>query len=282
MRGQIPAWVVEQAVTRALREDIGAGDITTDAIVEAEARCRAEIIAKAEGVIAGLALARATFAALDPGLAFECAVSDGDRVKVGTAVARLAGRTAAILTGERTALNFLQRMSGIATATARYVEAVKGTNAVICDTRKTAPGLRELDKYAVRAGGGRNHRVGLYDGVLIKDNHIRAAGGVAEAVKRARRAAHHLVRIEAEVQSLDQIPEAIGAGAEALLLDNMSAADVARAVEMIAGRCQIEASGGVTLESVRALAECGVDYISVGALTHSAVALDLSLEIVGS
>jgi len=278
MTDSLPRSVVSDIVARALAEDVGTGDITTLAIVGEDARCRAEVIAKGDGVIAGLDLAEATFQALDPELSFETLVEEGDRVTVGTVVARVAGRTRAILTGERVALNFLQRMSGIATLTARYVAAVAGTKARIRDTRKTAPGLRLLDKHAVRAGGGANHRIGLFDAVLIKDNHIRAAGGVREAVRQARSAAPQM-RVEVEAQSIAQVEEAVAAGAEMILLDNMDVSAVARAVEVMAGKCEVEVSGGVGLETARALAECGVDYISVGALTHSAAALDLSLEI---
>jgi len=278
MRG-LPEAIVREAVARALAEDVGPGDITTLATVDEAARCRAAIVCKAEGVIAGLPVARATFDTLDPEVLFEGVVSDGERVAVGQAVARVAGRTRGLLTGERVVLNFLQRLSGIATLTARYVAAVEGTKALICDTRKTAPGLRVLDKYAVCVGGGHNHRVGLFDGILIKDNHIRAAGGIAEAVRRARASSHHLVRIEVEAQSLEEVEEAIAAGVDVILLDNMGVADIARAVGIVQGRCELEASGGVTLETVGAIARCGVDYISVGELTHSAPALDLSLEI---
>jgi nicotinate-nucleotide pyrophosphorylase (carboxylating) len=216
---------------------------------------------------------------VDPGISFDEVVADGARVSEGTVVARLEGATRSVLTAERVALNFLQRMSGIATLTAEYVEAISGTKARILDTRKTAPGLRLLDKYAVRAGGGSNHRIGLFDGVLIKDNHLRAAGGVGEAVRRARAAAQHLVKIEVEVQTLEEVEEAIQAGADVILLDNMGVDEVAAAVRIVAGRCEIEVSGGVDMSTVRALAECGVDYISVGKLTHSAPALDLSLEV---
>jgi len=279
MIAELPDAIVREIVARALAEDVGSGDITTLATVDEAARSQAEIVAKEKGLIAGLSVARATFRALDPEVSFQADSSDGQRVIEGQAVASLAGRTRAILTAERVALNFLQRMSGIATLTARYVSAVEGTKARICDTRKTAPGLRVLDKYAVRMGGGWNHRTGLFDGVLVKDNHIRVAGGIAEAVKRARASSHHLVRIEVEAQSLQQVEEAIAAGVDVIMLDNFQPADMARAVELIGGRCEVEASGGITLETVRTVAECGVDYISVGALTHSAPALDLSLEI---
>ena len=271
--------VVRAIVSRALAEDLGSGDVTTEATVASGVQCRAEIVAREGGIIAGLAVARATFVALDAKIAFESVVAEGAQVEAGAAVARLSGLARAVLAGERTALNFLQRMSGIATLTRRYVEAVQGTKARICDTRKTAPGLRPLDKYAVRAGGGHNHRFGLFDGMLIKDNHIRAAGGIAQAVRRARDSAHHLLRVEVEAQTHSQVEEALSAGVEVIMLDNMSPDEVARAVEFIAGRCLVEVSGGVTLGSLRALAECGVDYISVGALTHSAPALDLALEI---
>jgi len=279
MMGDIPESVVRDIVARALAEDIGPGDITTAATVAPDADCRAEIVAKAEGVIAGLGVARLVFGMLDPQMAFHEVAADGGRVSEGMTVARLSGNTRALLAAERTALNFLQRMSGIASLTAEYVEAVEGTDARIIDTRKTAPGLRLLDKYAVRMGGGRNHRIGLFDGVLIKENHLRAAGGVGEAVRRARKAAHHLVKVEVEVQTLEEVEEAVAAGADVILLDNMELDDVRRAVDLVSGRGEIEVSGGVTLETVRALAESGVDYISAGALTHSAPALDLSLEV---
>jgi nicotinate-nucleotide pyrophosphorylase (carboxylating) len=274
----IPDGVIREIVSRALAEDVGPGDVTTAATVAPEAQCRAEIVAKAEGVIAGLGVARAVFEALDPTIAFEAVVADGVRVSAGTAVARIAGNARGVLTAERTALNFLQRMSGIATLTAQYVESVKGTKARILDTRKTAPGLRLLDKYAVRLGGGENHRLGLFDAVLIKDNHVRAAGGVGEAVRRAK-AAHHLLRVEVEVRTMAELEEAMAAGADVILLDNMDRDEIRAAVARVAGRCPVEVSGGVDLQTVRELAETGVDYISVGKLTHSAPALDLSLEI---
>ena len=274
----VPEEVVRAIVARALEEDLGPGDVTTQATVASGARCRAEIVAREPGVIAGLEIAGAVFAALDREVAFEALVAEGAQVEAGAAVARLTGPARAVLAGERTALNFLQRMSGIATLTRRYVDAVQGTKARICDTRKTAPGLRALDKYAVRAGGGHNHRFGLFDGLLIKDNHIRAAGGIEGAVRLARSSAHHVLRVEVEAQTHAEVQEALSAGADVIMLDNMSPDEVARAVGFIAGRCEVEVSGGVTLETVRALAECGVDYISIGALTHSAPALDLALE----
>jgi len=268
-----------EIVSRALAEDIGPGDITTLATVVPDAQSRAEIVAKADGVIAGLPVAALTFRALDPRSRFEEVLSDGVRVSDGMTVARRSGLAAAVLTAERTALNFLQRLSGIATLTADFVEAVRGTDARILDTRKTAPGLRLLEKYAVRMGGGDNHRLGLYDGVLIKDNHLRAVGGVGEAVTRARANAHHLLKVEVEVQTIEEVDEALAAGADVILLDNMPLDEIEQAVEHVSGRCLLEVSGGVDLTTVRALAETGVDLISVGALTHSAPALDLSLEI---
>ncbi len=276
----LPEQVVRDIVARALAEDIGPGDITTLATVDAADKCQAEIVAKDDGVIAGIGVARAVFEALDPAVSFAEKVRDGERVTPGQLAATLSGRTQAILIGERTALNFLQRMSGIATLTAQFVEAVKDTPAQICDTRKTAPGLRVLDKYAVRVGGARNHRFGLSDGVLIKDNHIRAAGGIGNAVRQARESAHHLLAIEVETQTAGQVEEAVQAGADVIMLDNMGLDDVRRAVRFIAGRCGTEVSGNVDLTTVRAYAECGVDLISVGALTHSVSALDLSLEII--
>jgi nicotinate-nucleotide pyrophosphorylase (carboxylating) len=278
MANGLPEEVVRAIVSRALAEDVGPGDVTSEATVAAEAQCRAEIVAREPGVIAGVQVAGAVFAALDRRIAFEALVAEGAQVEAGAALARLRGPARAVLAGERTALNFLQRMSGIATLTRRYVEAVAGTGARILDTRKTAPGLRALDKYAVRAGGGHNHRFGLFDGVLIKDNHIRAAGGIERAVRRAREAAHHLPKVEVETQTRAQVEEALAAGADVIMLDNMSAEEVAQAVKLIAGRCEVEVSGRVTLATVRTLAECGVDYLSIGALTHSAPALDLALE----
>jgi len=280
MAGGIGEAAVSEIVARALAEDVGTGDITTLATVDGEARCRAQIVAKTEGVVAGLFVVEATLRALDPDVSFAYRVQDGSRVRPHLAVADLEGQTRAILTGERTALNFLQRMSGIATLTARYVEAVRGTKARILDTRKTAPGLRLLDKCAVRAGGGQNHRTGLFDGVLIKDNHIRAAGGIAAAVARVRARPDAVRKLEVEAQTLGQVQEALAAGVDVIMLDNMSLDEVRQAMGTIAGRAETEVSGGVTLETVRAYSECGVNYISIGALTHSAPALDFSLEIV--
>jgi len=266
-------------VRRALEEDIGHGDVTTEAVIAADALCRGAIVAKESGVICGIEVAGLTFRALDASVRCEPEVEDGERVEAGRRVALVQGPARAILTAERTALNFLQRMAGIATAAAAYVEAVRGTGAQILDTRKTAPGLRALDKYAVRTGGARNHRFGLSDGVLIKDNHAAAAGGIGPAVAAARGGVHPGLKVAVEAQSLDQVREAAEAGADTVLLDNMDTDTLREAVALTAGRAATEASGGVTLETVRAIAETGVDFISVGALTHSVRALNLSLEV---
>ena len=273
---------IEGAVTRSLAEDVGRGDVTTLWTIPAQACAEAHLLSKAEGIVAGLAVAQAVFAAIDPQPAFEATVQDGEPIHRGQVLGRVRGRARSILTAERTALNFLQRMSGIATLTRRYVEAVGGTKAIILDTRKTAPGLRLLDKWAVQLGGGQNHRKGLYDMVLIKDNHIAVAGGIAEAVRRVRmgrREREGELEIEVEVKSLEELQEALELGVDRIMLDNMSLQQVREAVRIAAGKVPLEASGGVSLETVRQIADTGVDYISVGALTHSARALDISLEI---
>jgi nicotinate-nucleotide pyrophosphorylase (carboxylating) len=273
----VTAGSLERVVEAALAEDVGSGDVTTDATVDAGAVGEAELVARAPGVIAGLAAAEAVFRALDPEIAFERLVEEGERLDRPAAIARVSGSLRAILTGERTALNLLGRLSGIATLTRRYVDAVAGTGAAILDTRKTTPGLRALEKHAVACGGGRNHRFGLDDAVLVKDNHLAAAGSIGDAVARL----HALtdLPVEVECDTLDQVREALAAGADAILLDNMSLADLGAAVALVAGRARLEASGGVTLDTVRAIAETGVDEISVGALTHSAPSLDVSLEL---
>jgi len=276
---KLPPLLVEQAVKAALAEDLGqAGDITSDAIVTADARGEAAIVARQAGVIAGLDLAEAAFKALDPEIRFERIVEDGGKVAAGGDIAQVSGKTRALLTGERTALNFLNRLSGIATMTAAFVEAVKDTGARIACTRKTTPGLRALEKYAVRAGGGVNHRFGLYDAVLVKDNHIAAAGGLDKALERLAAGKRHLVKVEVEVDTLDQLEAALKFPIDAVLLDNMDAATLKRAVQLLAGRVLTEASGGVTLQNVREVALTGVDLISVGALTHSPRILDSSLD----
>ena len=262
-------------IDRALDEDVGSGDVTTETLVPADATGRATLTQKAPGVIAGLRVAEAVFHRVDPALRWRAHVEEGVW-REGGLVAEVAGPSRSILTAERTALNLLQRLSGVATMTARYVQAVDGTGARILDTRKTTPGMRILEKQAVAAGGGVNHRHGLYDAILIKENHAAMAGGVGEATRRALAAANGML-VEAEASTLDEVREALEAGAPRILLDNMSTGDLRRAVELTGGRAELEASGGVSLDTVRAIAETGVDFISVGALTHSAPALDISL-----
>jgi nicotinate-nucleotide pyrophosphorylase (carboxylating) len=260
-------------IDRWLAEDVGDGDLTTSSVIDEDTVCTAQILVKESGVICGLAVAGEIFDR--SGATLEPLANDGEPVAPG-AVARVDGPARAVLTGERLALNVLGRLSGIATLARRYVDAVEGTGAVILDTRKTTPGLRELEKHAVACGGGRNHRLGLYDGILIKDNHLRLAGSVSRAVLRAKGTG---MPVEVECDSLDQVREALAAGADAILLDNMSVDELREAVALAGGRVRLEASGGITLETVRAVAETGVDFISVGALTHSARALDVSLEV---
>ncbi|MEA2350979.1 MAG: hypothetical protein QOG86_1920 [Thermoleophilaceae bacterium] len=268
---------MQELIDRALAEDVGAGDVTTDALVPADARARARIVQKAPGVVAGLRVAEAVFRRVDPELRWHGHAPVGEWREEGL-VAEVAGSTASILRGERVALNFLGRLSGIATLTARFVRAVDGTGARVLDTRKTTPGLRALEKQAVKEGGGGNHRFGLFDAFLVKENHIAAAGGVRVAAERALAASDGLL-VEVECESLDQVDDALAAGVQRLLLDNFSNEELAAAVAKVGGRAELEASGNVTLETVRAIAETGVDYISIGALTHSAPALDLSLQL---
>ena len=271
--------VVEKAVAEALAEDLGlGGDVTTQATVPAGTQASGVIAARKPGTVAGVQLAKAAFKTLDPFTQFDVVIADGETVAAGGIIARVSGDARALLSGERTALNFLGHLSGIATLTARYVAAVAGTNARIVDTRKTTPGLRALEKFAVRCGGGINHRFGLFDAVLIKDNHIVAAGGVGAALERARAHAGHMVKVEIEVTNLDEVDEALQLDPDALLLDNMDLSALRAAVKEVAGRVITEASGGVSLDSVRAIAETGVDLISVGALTHSAPVLDIGLD----
>ena len=270
---------IEQFAAAWLAEDVGRGDRTTKAVVAEGALGRAHIEARSTTVVAGLEAARACFPHGDGALEWLPLHEDGDVVDPGTMLVRLSGSLRAILAGERSALNILGRLSGIATVTRRYTEAIFGTPAQLVDTRKTTPGLRLFEKYAVRVGGGRNHRFGLDDGVLIKDNHIAAAGGVTEAVVRARDGVPHGLRVEVEVTDQAELEEALAAGADAVLLDNMTPDEVAAAVTRAGGKAVLEASGGITLENIRAYAETGVDLISVGALTHSAPSADLSLEV---
>ncbi|HZO78805.1 MAG TPA: carboxylating nicotinate-nucleotide diphosphorylase [Solirubrobacteraceae bacterium] len=269
--------VIRDAVTRALREDLGDGDVTTTATVSADARARAVVEQKAPGVVFGLDVAEATFRALDPEIGFEPLCAEGRWRERGDVV-RLEGSARAILSGERTALNFLGRLSGVATLTARFVDQLQGTGARILDTRKTTPGLRVLEKAAVAAGGGTNHRRGLYDAILIKENHAALAGGVGAAVARARAdPAGSALPLEVECRNLEEVDQALDAGAPWILLDNFSVEGLRRAVARVSGRAELEASGGITLEGVREIASTGVDFVSVGALTHSAPSLDLSL-----
>jgi nicotinate-nucleotide pyrophosphorylase (carboxylating) len=275
----LPPTLITRAVEAALAEDLGlAGDVTTDACIPADTRAKAVLATRKPGVIAGLAVAEAAFRHLDPNVTFTVEIPDGNLAKPKAVIARIEGKARALLTAERVALNFMGRMSGIATLTRAYVDAIAGTKAHIIDTRKTTPGLRSFEKYAVRAGGGMNHRVGLFDAVLIKDNHIVAAGGVANAIEAARARVGHMVKIEIEVDTLEQLREVLKYKVDAVLLDNMSPAQLKEAVGIVGGRILTEASGGVTLESVRAIAESGVDLISSGALTHSAPVLDLGLD----
>ena len=266
-------------VERALGEDLASnGDITTQAVIPEETMARGELVARSPGVVAGLDVAAYVFAVVDPSVVFEAGQSDGDRVDSAASLAAVKGRASSILTAERTALNLLGRMSGVATETARLVDAVEGTGVLIADTRKTMPGLRILDKYAVTMGGGVNHRMGLYDAVMIKDNHIVAAGDIGKAVARARAAVGPDVMVEVEVENLDQLAEVIGTDADRVLLDNMDLATLRQAVTMASDAIVTEASGGVTLETVRAIAQTGVGIISVGWITHSPPQLDIGLD----
>lgn len=270
---------ISQSIRRALDEDIGSGDVTTDTIVPANASLRGRIIAKQTGVVAGLTIAEAVFRELDERITFTPQVADGSKVDTKTIVADIVGPARALLTGERTALNFLGRMSGIATLTRQFVDEVSSTSAVILDTRKTAPGLRLTDKLAVRIGGGQNHRTGLFDMVLIKDNHIDFAGSITAAVTRVRESGTNL-EIEVEARTLEHVREALSLEVERILLDNMSLELMREAVHLTAGRAKLEASGNVSLENVLEVARTGVDFISVGALTHSPKVFDVSLEFV--
>ena len=273
--------VVERAVAAALREDVGLGDITTDSTVPETATGVGRLWAKEAQTVAGLAVAEAVFAAVDGALIFEALASDGEAVAAGASVARVRGSLRSILTAERTALNFIQRMGGIATLTRRYTAALEGTGVRVADTRKTTPGMRMLEKHAVAMGGGVNHRWALDSGVLIKDNHLLAAGGVEKAVRGARAHAPHTLRVEVECKRLEQVSEAIAAGADAVLLDNMDGDLLAEAVAVATGRVVVEVSGGITLETIRDKALAGVDIISVGALTHSAPCVDIALDLEG-
>jgi len=278
----LPEILYDDLVRRALAEDLGrAGDLTTDAIVPAELEGRAAVVARQAGRIAGLAPALHAFRLLDPASRAEICRPDGSDAKAGETVARVSARARALLTGERTALNVLGRLSGIATATRDVVARLEGLKARVASTRKTTPGLRALEKYAVRVGGGESHRYGLHDAVLVKDNHLAVAGGVGEAVRRARRHNGHLVKLEVEVDTLAQLDEALSVGVDVVLLDNMDLETLREAVRRCRGRALTEASGGIRLENVRAVAETGVDLVSLGWLTHSAPALDVALDVEG-
>jgi nicotinate-nucleotide pyrophosphorylase (carboxylating) len=270
-------YLYKSAIINALTEDIGRGDITTESTVPLDKNAEASLIAKQHGIIAGLSVARDIFHLLDEKIEFNPLVNDGDYIEKGTIVASIKGKASPILTAERTALNFLQRMSAIATRTAKCVEIIKGTKTKILDTRKTAPGLRMFDKYAVKAGGGYNHRFNLTDGVLIKDNHIVAAGGITKALRSAIEKTSNMLKIEVEVEDELQLEEAIVAGADIVLLDNMSKDKIRSCVQISAGRVLLEASGNMNEDRIKQVAEAGVDFISIGALTHSVKAFDLSL-----
>jgi nicotinate-nucleotide pyrophosphorylase (carboxylating) len=275
----LPDLLIEPIVRAALIEDLGrAGDITSNACIPPEARMNAVFAARQEGVVSGLACARLAIRLMDPGATFAEKIADGTRVGVGEVLARVEANARALLSAERTALNLLGRLCGIATLTAAYVEAVGDAKARIADTRKTTPGLRALEKYAVRCGGGANHRFGLDDAILIKDNHVAACGGVGEAIRRARAAVGHMVKIEVEIDALGQLDEALAEAPNIIMLDNFGLENMATAVARIGGRAVVEASGGVNLATVRGIAETGVDLISVGALTHSAPVLDIGLD----
>ncbi len=280
---QIPKSIIQEIIDRALKEDLGWGDITTQALVPAEARASGPVLVKEAGVLAGIHILEQVFHSVDEDIQVQMLMGDGTRVKPGDVVAIVRGSAASILSAERVALNFLQRLSGIATLTSQYVEAVEGLPVRIADTRKTTPGLRILEKYAVRMGGGFNHRQNLSDGVIIKDNHLailRSSGlSMREIVAKACENVPHTVKIEVEVETVEEAVAAVEAGADVLMLDNMSLEEMHRAVHAVAGRALLEASGGVTLQNVRQIAETGVDIISSGALTHSAKALDISLEL---
>ncbi|MGD9210208.1 MAG: carboxylating nicotinate-nucleotide diphosphorylase [Desulfobacteraceae bacterium] len=270
---------IDELINLALNEDIGLGDITTENLISPDACGSAIIVAKEALIICGFEVARKVFHRLDPSIKFTPKFSDGDTVSKGQTVLTMEGNLTALLSGERTALNFMQRLSGIATLTRSYVKLIQNTAVRLVDTRKTTPGLRSLEKYAVRMGGGANHRTGLYDGVLIKDNHIAACGGIHNAVTRIRPQISHLIKIEVEVTGLNEVREALAAKADVIMLDNMNVKQIKEAVTLIDGQAIVEVSGGVTAKNLVHLAETGVDLISVGALTHSARAMDLSMRI---
>lgn len=269
----------ERLIRLALEEDIGPGDVTTDTLIEPDRVERATIVAKESFVLAGLELAQEVFRSLDSAMSFDTRSHDGDSVESGDEILKVTGKLHALLTGERTALNFLQRLSGIATFTRKFVDRTRGAGVRITDTRKTTPGWRKLEKYAVRMGGARNHRFGLYDGILIKDNHIKACGGITEAVERVRKNQGQFLRIEVEVTDLKEVEEALKSGVDIIMLDNMDMNGIKKSIGLIGDRALVEVSGGVGLDSVAELAATGVDIISIGALTHSARAVDMSMRV---
>lgn len=270
----------ERLIDLAFEEDIGSGDVTTDAVIEPEREARAVILAKEPLILAGLQVAEEVFVRLDPKMIFDTAFQDGDRIKKGDEILTARGKLRALLTGERTALNFLQRLSGISTLTRQYVDQVAGYKVRLTDTRKTTPGWRRLEKYAVKVGGAENHRFGLYDGILIKDNHVAACGGIREAVAMVRRGGSPVFPIEVEVSNLNEVEEALKCGVDIIMLDNMGINEICKAVTLIKARTLIEVSGGVTLERLVGLADTGVDIISIGALTHTARSVDISMRVV--
>jgi nicotinate-nucleotide pyrophosphorylase (carboxylating) len=270
---------IRPVIDYALNEDIGSGDITTNSLIPYDLQSKATMVAKSSGIIAGLEVAEYVFRTLSPAIVMKTFVKDGEQVEKGTVILEVTGSYRALLTGERLALNFLQRMSGIATMTAACVKVLAGYKTKILDTRKTVPGLRLLDKYAVLMGGGTNHRIGLYDMVLIKDNHIKVAGGITHAVVQIKQSIPATMKIEVETTTLDEVKEALGAGADIIMLDNMNSAAMAECVKIIGGRASVEASGNMTLERLKEVAATGVDFISIGALTHSVTAFDISMNI---
>jgi nicotinate-nucleotide pyrophosphorylase (carboxylating) len=271
---------ISDLIDLALREDIGTGDITSESTIPENVMAKAIILSKDEGIIAGLDIAGEVFYRIDPDTVYKKLVSDGDTITQKQEIAIVEGKACSLLTAERTVLNFLQRLSGVATITSRYVKAISGYKAKIVDTRKTTPGWRVLEKYAVRIGGGGNHRFGLYDAVLIKDNHIAVAGSITEAIARAKKQVPHTIKIEVETENLDQVQESIQAKADIIMLDNMTIDMMSKAVKLIDGKAIVEASGGIKLENVASVAETGVDLISIGAITHSAISLDISMDII--
>ncbi|BCB96398.1 nicotinate-nucleotide diphosphorylase (carboxylating) [Dissulfurispira thermophila] len=273
------SYLLKETIRIAIQEDIGHGDITSLLIIPDEKKVRANIIAKEDFILAGMPFVREVFNAIDPDIAIQISFDEGAYVKKGSIVAKISGRARSLLAGERISLNILQRISGIATMTNQFVKKIGGLSAKIADTRKTMPGMRIMEKYGVRIGGGVNHRFGLYDGILIKDNHIKIAGSIKKAIDLAKKG-HHLLKIEIEVKNLDELKEALDAGVDVIMLDNMSILDMAKAVKIAKGKAIVEASGNVSMENVRSIAETGVDIISIGALTHSARAVDISMKIV--